>query len=213
MNFSVELKKYIGAIIHHSKKMYLESVVCDMDDLTQAGMLGMMDGLKAFNEEKAKKYKIKKSTFVIRCIRTSIMEEANKFYGPLKIPHTKRLRLNSFKKLHNSGTSSSDIKTTMKMGDDEYIEMIRLAELGGKNTVSIPINLEDDNFEPIADDIFQGFGLDKNEVELLKLRVLDNLSYNKIAQQYNVGKETMRKRIHRILEKIKKGIQNGQTDQ
>jgi len=206
-----EIQNYLGAIIKYSNKMYVESAVTDKDDLMQAGFIGMLNGLDSFSEEKAKLTGTKKTTYVIQCIFNSILQEANKFYGATSLPHNKRLRLNALKKMLNEGTSKEKIKETLEMDDKEFEELSGLIHL--KNSVPISLLLEDEEPTPkdfvteSANDYLKGFGLNDEETQIIKLK-LNGMTYNAIADHYNVSRETMRKRIHKIVSRIKKKIRD-----
>ncbi len=211
-NVEKEVKNYIGAIIKFSNKMYLESPVTDKEDLVQAGFIGMINGLASFSEEKSKIKGAKKTTYVIQCIHNAILQEANKFFGATALPHNKRLKLNSFKKLMNQNKPKEDIKTLLSLSDDEYDEFNNLLQL--KSVVNIDTLSEKDNHsilhidsfeEKIDDTIFKKAGLIDEDVQILKLK-LSGLSYNEIATQYNISRETIRKRIHKALLMVKNSI-------
>ena len=203
-----ELKNYIGAIVKFSKQMYLESTVSDKDDLIQAGTIGMINGLKTFSPERAKAAGTKKTTYVIQCIRNAILQEANRFYGPLSLPHNKRLRLNAFKKLQSRGVSKRDIKTAMKMSDAEYSQLEAIIRVG--QIVPVPEALpSDDDQTMVTHDkhsdlasLLEEVQLDDEEKQLLRFK-LEGMTYSQIAEHYGLSRETMRKRVHKVLEKIR----------
>lgn len=206
LDFDKELKKYISTIHYLAKRMYMESSVCDREDLVQAGMMGMLDGLEHFDEEKAQEKKTKKSTYVIGCIRNAMLEEANKFYGPLRLPHRKKLRLNAFKKMLAEEASEEEIKTAMDMGDNEFHDLLRLLGQSRAGTVQIPHDLEDGRFkEPFdsAKDVFSGKHLTEDEQHILYMRLIQNMTYAEIGAFYGVKRETMRKRVLNILQKLR----------
>lgn len=191
--------------------MYLESSVCDRDDLIQAGMIGMVDGLKKFNKEKATALQTKKSTYVIGCIKNAMLEEANRFYGPLRLPHRKKLRLNTFKKLLNNGDSKEEICDKMNMADKEYDELNKLVAQARRHTVQIPFDLEDINAESpehISHDVFNGKNLTDEEKQILDMRIFQNMTYSEIGKSFNTKRETMRKKVLGILLKIKDELRN-----
>ena len=211
MDFEKELKKYISTIHYFAKRMYVESSVCDKDDLIQAGMIGMLDGLKHFNKDKAKQFKTKKSTYVIGCIRNAMLEEANRFFGPLRLPHRKRLRLNTFKRLLSAGHDKDFICEKMDMNDKEYEEMNKLALHGMKDTVSLPFDLEDvtaDIPADIAYDIFSSFSLNDEEKRILDMRIFQQMSYSDIGKVFGVKRETMRKRYLAVLAKMREELKD-----
>lgn len=206
LDFDKELKKYISTIHYLAKRMFMESPVCDREDLVQAGMIGMLDGLEHFDEDKAQEYKTKKSTYIIGCIRNAMLEEANKFYGPLRLPHRKKLRLNAFKKMLASEVPEQDIKTAMDMGDNEFQDFLRLLGHSGKGTVQIPHDLEDASIgEPFdaAKDLFGSKNLSEDEQHILYMRLIQKMTYSEIGSFYGVKRETMRKRVLNILQKLK----------
>jgi RNA polymerase sigma factor (sigma-70 family) len=204
MNFEVELKNYIGAIRKAANDMYLESNVCDKDDLEQAGILGMISGLNSFSPVRAKAAGTKKTTYVIQCIRNSVMQEANKFYGAVSLPHNKRLRLNSFRKLLNKGLPKEDIKTLLRMSDTEYANLERIAKLGQVNPVPESLvdetRTEDDAAELFS--LLEEVKLTDDERQLLRFK-LEGQTYTQIAEHYGLSRETMRKRVHKVIEKIR----------
>lgn len=202
-----ELKNYIGAIVKFSKQMYLESTVSDADDLIQAGTIGMINGLKTFSPERAAETGTKKTTYVIQCIRNAILQEANRFYGPLSLPHNKRLRLNAFKKLLHRGVSKSDIKTAMKMNEVEFEQLESITLIGRVATISDTLPEEDDSVllsDKQADitSLLEDVQLNDDEKQLLKFK-LEGMTYSQIAEHYGLSRETMRKRVHKVLEKIR----------
>lgn len=208
INIEEELKNYIGAIVKFSKQMYLESSVSDKDDLIQAGTIGMINGLKTFSPERAKQTGTKKSTYVIQCIRNAILQEANRFYGPLSLPHNKRLRLNAFKKLQSRGVSANHIKTVMKMSDTEYDQLERIIRVGQIVPVADALPMEDENGMVHHDQksdltsLLEEVELDDDEKQLLRFK-LEGMTYSQIAEHYGLSRETMRKRVHKVLEKIR----------
>jgi len=211
MDFDKELKKYISTIHYFAKRMYVESSVCDKDDLVQVGMMGMMDGLRYFNKQKSIELNTKKSTYVIGCIRNAMLEEANKFYGPLRLPHRKKLRLNTFKKMVDSGTDKTDICSKMKMSDNEFSDMSRLARQSRKDTILLPIDLEDiKNTEPedIPGDVFSGKNLTNDEKRILDMRIFQNMTYAEVGKSFGVKRETMRKRVLSIFSKIREELKD-----
>lgn len=204
----------MGAIIKYSNKMYLESSVLDKDDLVQAGYIGMLNGLKSFSKDKAKETNTKKTTYVIQCIKNAILQEANRFYGPVTIPHNKRLKLNSFSKMASSGKSKEEIMKKMSITDKEYEELSGLRRF--KNSISLVSVQEED--EPaatsrskeveIAELIDQKrFNLSKEDMDIILCKY-SGMTFNEIADMYNVSRETMRKRVEKIISKIKKKMGN-----
>lgn len=215
MNFDGELKKYISTIHYLAKRMYMESSVCDKDDLVQAGMIGMLDGLHHYDEEKAKSLKTKKSTYIIGCIRNAMLEEANKFYGPLRLPHRKKLRLNAFKRMIADGCSKQEIQTAMDMGDNEYDDLSRLSGHSRRDTVQIPHDLPDINaIEPseTSSDFLNSKSLTEEEQNILYMRLIQNMTYSEIGAVYGVKRETMRKRAKYILDKLKQEITSKENE-
>jgi len=211
LDFNKELKKYISTIHYYAKRMYMESSVCDKDDLVQAGMIGMNDGLEHFSEEKAKLTNTKKSTYVIGCIRNAMLEEANKFYGPLRLPHRKKLRLNTFKKMLVAGCQPDEIKEVMSMGDTEFEDLSKLIMYSGRATLQVPMGLEDrssDMPDESSFDLFTSKNLTDDEQEILRLRILEDMTFAEIGKVYGVKRETMRKRVLAILNKIKAEIKD-----
>jgi RNA polymerase sigma factor (sigma-70 family) len=211
LDFDKELKKYISTIHYFAKRMYFESSVCDKDDLVQVGMLGMIDGLRHFNKQKSTELKTKKSTYVIGCIRNAMLEEANKFYGPLRLPHRKKLRLNAFKKMVDNRVEKSVICKKMKMSDAEFDTMVRLAKQARKDTILLPIDLEDiNNVEPedIPGDVFCGKNLTDDEKNILDMRIFRNMTYAEIGKTFGVKRETMRKRVISIFSKIREELKD-----
>lgn len=211
MDFEKELKNYMGAIVKYSNQMYLESTVSDIDDLMQAGTMGMINGLRSFSEERAAEAGTKKTTYVIQCIRNAILQEANKFYGPLSLPHNKRLRLNAFKKLVHKGVSREDIKTAMKMTDTEYNDLVAITKVA--KVVPVPDTMIDaqsaiENNELDLSSLLEDVDLTDDEKQLLKFK-LSGLTYSQIAEHYGLSRETMRKRVHKVWAKIRKKANNG----
>jgi RNA polymerase sigma factor (sigma-70 family) len=215
LNFDKELNKYISTIHYLAKRMYMESSVCDKDDLVQAGMIGLIDGLEHYNEEKAQTFKTKKSTYIIGCIRNAMLEEANKFYGPLRLPHRKKLRLNAFKRMIASGATDSDIKTSMDMGDNEFDDLKRLAGHSRRDTVQIPHDLADINaMEPseTSCDFLSSKSLTEEEQNIIYMRLIQNMTYSEIGSVYGVKRETMRKRVLAILSKLRQDFKNKENE-
>ncbi len=205
MDIEKELDNYIGAIIKLSNQMYLESNVSDKDDLIQAGTIGMINGLNSFSPARAKAAGTKKTTYVIQCIRNAILQEANKFYGPLSLPHNKRLRLNTFKKLISRGEDKESIKTTMEMTETEYKNLENIIKVG--KIVPIPDSVVDENQKSAEDQhnlsfLLEEVNLTEDERELLKFK-LKGMTYSQIAKHYGLSRETMRKRVHKVFEKIR----------
>lgn len=195
--------------------MYMESSVCDRDDLVQAGMIGMLDGLEHYNAEKAKSLKTKKSTYVIGCIRNAMLEEANKFYGPLRLPHRKKLRLNAFKRMISDGASKEEIQTAMDMGDNEYDDLQRLSGHSRRDTVQIPHDLEDISIpqpSETSSDFLSGKSLTEDEQNILYMRLIQNMTYSEIGAVYGVKRETMRKRVLAILNKLRQDFKNKEDE-
>jgi RNA polymerase sigma factor (sigma-70 family) len=214
MNHKKEMKNYIGAIIKYSNQMYLESPVCDKEDLVQAGFIGMMNGLSSFSEEKSKKTGAKKTTYVIQCIKNAMMQEANKFYGPISIPHGKRLRLNAFKKLFSSGLEKEEIISKLDISEEEYEEFKTLSLIKSSIPLASLLEEEEPSKEDSQDNIdiktsylqdINSLNLNKEEKDILTFKI-SGMSYNDIANFYNVSRETMRQKVHKIFVKIKKSI-------
>lgn len=215
MNIEQEMQNYVGAIIKYSNKMYLESPVCDKDDLVQAGYIGMLNGLKSFSKDKAKKTNTKKTTYVIQCIKNAILQEANKFYGTLTIPHNKRLKLNSFSKMISSGKSKEEIMEKMELSEKEFDELSGLRVLRNNTSLS---SLQEEENEPVEKknqiDITtlidqQLFNLSKEDMNIIVCKY-SGMTYNDIADMYNVSRETMRKRVEKIISKIRKKMDNNE---
>jgi RNA polymerase sigma factor (sigma-70 family) len=212
MNDDEEVKNYIGAIIKLSNQMYIESPVTDKDDLMQAGFIGMLSGLESYSEEKAIEAGAKKTTYVIQCIRNSILQEANKFFGATTLPHNKRLKFNAFKRLKGQDKDKETIKDVLLITDEEYDEfvsfmtlkhVVNIESLAEKDSHSIVKEDENSKLDDIIDiDFFKSFGLPEEDIKILQFK-LNGITYNEIAEYYNVSRETMRKRIHKILLKIK----------
>lgn len=206
MDIEQELKNYLGAIVKYANRMYLESSVSDKDDLIQAGTIGMINGLNSFDPEKAKQTGTKKTTYVIQCIRNAILQEANKFYGPLSLPHNKRLRLNAFKKLLNRGLEASEIKTLMKMSDAEYERLEDIVKIA--DCVAVTHTLVDATSEQEKEDLLallEDMELTDDERQLLRFKI-EGMTYSQIAEHYGLSRETMRKRAHKLFDKIKSRI-------
>ena len=206
MDIEKELNNYLGAIVQYANRMYLESSVSDKDDLIQAGTIGMINGLNSFNPGKAKQTGTKKTTYVIQCIRNAILQEANKFYGPLSLPHNKRLRLNAFKKLLNRGLEASEIKTLMKMSETEFSRLEDIAKIA--DCVAVSHTLVDSSKEELEEEILcilEDMELTDDERQLLKFKI-EGMTYSQIAEHYGLSRETMRKRVHRLFDKIKSRI-------
>jgi len=212
MDKDVEIQNYIGAIIKFSNRMYLESPVTGKEDLVQAGFIGMLSGLDSFSEVKAKETGTKKSTYVIQCIRNSILQEANKFYGATSLPHNKRLKLNALKKMKGQEKSKDEIIVSLEITDEEYEELDDLLQL--KSIVNIDTVSEENNnsmmhidaeHNEFSDSFFLDMGLLEDEIRIIRLK-MSGMTYNEIAEHYNVSRETMRKRIHRAILKIKNGL-------
>jgi RNA polymerase sigma factor (sigma-70 family) len=213
MDFEKEFNKYINTIHFLAKRMYLESSVCDKDDLIQAGLIGMMDGIRSFSEARSIELKVKKSSYVIGCIRNAMLEEANKFYGPLRLPHRKKLRLNAFKKLFNDNTSAEEIKTILRMSDIEYAEMLRLSKQSRNKTIELSSELIDEDSDTyeimsIHDISLKHISLTDDERKILELRINNGLTYDAIGKIFGVKRETMRQRVLNIINKIKKGFKS-----
>ena len=208
MDIEQELEKYIKQIKLYASQMYLESAVSDKEDLEQAGKIGMINGLNSFSVEKAKQAGTKKSTYIIQCIRNAIMQEANKFYGPTSLPHNKRLRLNAFKKLLGRGVEEEDIKTAMKMSDVEFENLMTIVKVG--KVVPVPDSIIDSasaDFDNVTlSSLLEGVDLNDDERQLLAFK-LDGKTYSQIAEYYELSRETMRKRVHKVLEKIRNKVQ------
>lgn len=204
-----EIKNYIGAIKKFAQKMYLESPVVDKDDLIQAGFLGMISGLESFSEEKAKKSGTKKTTYVIRCIHNAILNEANKFYGITALPYNKRLKFNSFKKMYNQNKDKEEIKKNLSVSDKDIEEFISILKFKTISQIESVVEEDNKNFYTLdnLDDIFEpsvfkDYNLSDEDITILKFK-LSGLTYTKIAEYYGVARETMRNRVHQIMEKIK----------
>jgi len=213
MDLDVEIQNYVGAIIKFSNRMYLESPVTDKEDLVQAGFIGMLSGLDSYCEVKAAETGTKKSTYVIQCIRNSILQEANKFFGATALPHNKRLKLNAFKKMMGQQKPRTEIIELLEITDEEFDEFNCLLQL--KSVVNIDTLSEDDNHSMMHideeqnefdDTFFKDIGLLEDEIRIIKLK-MSGLTYNEIAEHYNVSRETMRKRIHKAILKIKSNLQ------
>lgn len=207
MNIEKELQNYIGAIIRLSNQMYLESNISDKDDLIQAGTIGLINGLKSFSAEKAKKSGAKKSTYIIQCIRNAILQEANKFYGPLSLPYNKSLRLTTFKKLFKQGVEPENIKLVLNMDEDEYKQIYSLLDLSKVSELSDSIIDSKSTFnnDPDMSQIWNSIDLSKEEKEILQLK-LSGMTYSKMAEHFSLSRETMRTKVHKILEKIRDKI-------
>jgi len=136
-----ELKKHIGIITKYAKKMYLHSNVSDLDDLIQAGRIGLINGCNAFSPERAKQTGTKLSTYVIQCALNAILQEANKFYAHTSLPHNKRLRLNTYRKHLNNGLSKEEIQKDMQMSDTEFKQLETLNMMRKPKLLSV--NLRD----------------------------------------------------------------------
>ena len=211
MDFEKELKKYISTIHYYAKRMYVESSVCDKDDLVQAGMIGMMDGCRYFNKEKAAELKTKKSTYVIGCIRNSMLEEANRFYGPLRLPHRKKLRLNAFRKMVNNHATKEEILEKLKMSDTEFKDLTRLSLQSRRDTILLPIDIEDFKVvspEEVPGDVFSGKHLSEDEKSILDMRIFQSMTYAEIGKVFGVKRETMRKRVLAIMSKIREELKD-----
>lgn len=213
MNFEKESKNYIGAILKYSNKMYIESPVCDKEDLIQAGYIGMIKGVKSFSEAKAKKSGTKKTTYVIQCIKNAILHEANKFYGATAIPYNKRLKLNNFQKLITDGETKENIIKKLDISSKEYSEYEKILNTikNQKSLSSLSEDKEPYKQEETTENIdikkeLVKMGLSKEEIEIISLRLVGQ-TYTQIATQYNVKRETMRNRILKIINKIKKVLE------
>lgn len=190
--------------------MYTNSSVVDRNDLIQAGMLGLLNGLKSYNPIKSKG--AKKETYILNCIRREMMDEANKFYGPFKIPHEKKLLLNKFIKLFNKKSSKKDIKKILELSDKEYGELLHLSknnnvqQLDNLNLITLP------SFTDDIDSILNSFHIKEYEKQLIKLR-LDGHTYKYIGFVLGFHAETVKQQYNKLLNKIKsiinKRIQNG----
>ncbi len=214
MDLDVEIQNYVGAIIQFSNRMYLESPVTDKEDLVQAGFIGMLSGLTSYSEVRAKETGTKKTTYVIQCIRNSILQEANKFFGATALPHNKRLKLNAFKKMIGQNKPKEEIIEHLEITDEEFEEFNGLLSL--KSVVNIDSLSEDDSHSILHideeqnefdDEFFKNIGMSDDEIRIIKLK-MSGLTYNDIATHYNVSRETMRKRIHKAILKIKNNLKN-----
>ena len=174
--------------------------VIDRDDLVQSGLIGILNGLKTYDPKKARGFK--KTTYILKCIRAEMMEEANKFYGPFRLPHEKKLSLNKLCKLLNKQYSKEDIKKSLSLSEKEYEEILSII----KSCSSIQ-NIEEcllpaKTTKASIDDTINNLPLSKEEIELLKYRI-DGYTYSEIASFMNSHKETVRNKFLKLLSKIK----------
>lgn len=197
--------------------MFVESSVCDKDDLEQAGVIGMIHGLNSYNPDKAKKTKTKKTTYVIQCIRNQILQEANKFLGGVSVPYNRRLKLNKLRKLLSENNSKADVIRIMKITEKEFNTLIQIAntfKIWYDSTIHTAMMPAHDDFEERINEeyeraelntVIESSCLNEQERQIVKLK-LDGLTFQQMAEHFSLCRETIRKKWHAILDKLKKNV-------
>lgn len=184
--------------------MCLNSSVVDKNDLMQAGLYGLMKGLKSFNPQKSKGSQ--KSTYLIHCIKREIMDEANKFYGPFRLPHAKKLKLNKFARYFTKHDPRDFIKSKLSLSDKEFDEFANLIKFGLKQT-----QIDNDEvfyvpeFYEQIDDLLKILTLSDYEIKIFKLK-LEGHSFKEISKLHGFHVETVRKNYIKLILKLKKNI-------
>jgi len=197
-----DIEQYIGAVYSFSKRMYYSNNVIDTDDLIQAGFIGLLSGIRSFKRGKG----TKKSTYVIWCIRRAIMEEANKFYGPFKIPHAKKLLLNKFIKLVAKNATKAQIVKQLELSNNDYELFTNL--LGKDITIEIPLTLVDSvKYSDHLEDILS-INLSNIDKQILGFR-LNNYTYANIALITKLEESEVKSRYLKVLERIKESMADG----
>lgn len=194
-----ELQNYLGAVIFFSKKMYFNSSVISHEDLMQAGVIGLINGLRSYNPKKSKGSK--KETYIISCIRREMMEEANKFYGVFKIPHPKKLTLNKFINMNDKNSSKEEIIKQLGLSEKEYGDLLMLSTKGDSSELTEAVE-DDFKFDLSLETVLNELNLSDKEKELLTLK-LDGHTYKYIGKRFGAHKETVRTQYLKLIKRIK----------
>lgn len=196
----------MAAVISFASKTYTNSPVVDDSDLMQAGVIGLINGLRSYDPKKSKGSK--KSTYILHCIKREMIEEANKFYGPFRLPNIKKLNLNKLTKLlEENKLSKKEIITTLGISNREYEELLKIAPHKESSKISSEI-VEKQNtpyVEPI-EELLEVYELSDMEKNIVALR-LNGYTYKFISQKFGLSEETIRQRHIKILSKIRGKIE------
>lgn len=198
---AAEINNYLAAIIHFSHKMYVNSPIIDKEDLMQAGMVGLINGLNGYDKKKSNG--AKKSSYIIRCIRSEMMDEANKFFGVFRLPHAKKLKLNKF---YKQGMTKDKLIKELSLSNKEYNELYNLVCISTINESTSMIDIEKiidskdgDNFQKLLSEL----NLTEKERNLLSLRGA-GYTFNEIGNILGLDTSVARNQFVLLVKKIRK---------
>lgn len=199
---AAEVNNYLAAIIHFSHKMYVNSPIIDKEDLMQAGMVGLINGLNGYDKKKSNG--AKKSSYIIHCIRSEMMDEANKFFGVFRLPHAKKLKLNKFFK---QGMTKEKLIKDLSLSAKEYNELYNLVQISTINEITSNTDIEKiiDKKSNINDfqKLLVELNLTEKERTLLSLRGA-GYTFNEIGNILGLDTSVARNQFFSLIKKIKK---------
>jgi RNA polymerase primary sigma factor len=208
----------------------------ELDDLIQAGRLGLIEAARRFNPQKSKKKSIKFSTYAFNWINKYMVEEYLRARFPIHIPEKKLRKLNASNRIYHTLERElvrepkydelvSRIKAKLCITVKEAEEVTRILALG-ERIYSLDQTIADDSDTTFADTLESPYRVEDTLDDLLpeelsgvlstltpfEKRILEvrfgigtgqASSFEKIAQEYNVSKETIRRKEIKAFRKLR----------
>lgn len=197
------LDQFKPFINKEAAKFSKASSVCDINDLRQAGYIGLLFAHEHFDKSKGVKW----STYAIKCIRNAIITESIKFLKTLTLPKGAAFHFHKINKLLKDGNSVADISDKLSLSIVYVKDICRLIQINERDVIhnfgDIESNI-DNNFIDEINDAFDN--LTNQEKLILKLKTTHTL--NEVGEKLGISREWARIKYRNILEKLVVFISN-----
>ncbi len=189
-----DIHEFDGFINRKAAKFANASSICDINDLRQAGYVGLLSAQRNFDIQKGSNWKSYAST----CINNAIITESVRFLKSITVSPKTALTYYKVRKLKMC-YSDEEIKDILSLSDEYYQTIQRLIVNLDNDTInSNKLKYNKNNISDIRT-IYDS--LKKEEKNILKLR-RKKCTFAQIGKSYNKSYEWARLKYKSITSKI-----------
>lgn len=197
------LEEFTGFINKEASKFRRYSSVCDINDLKQAGYIGLISAYNNFNGGDKKVRRV----YFMTAIRNAILTEGMKFLPIFTMPKIASFDYSKVQGMLDSKLTKKEIKKCLNR-NDKYVKNLQMAAQAAKSVHSYadPYGEDTETMDYVIDIMAEYNALSKKDKEFLDMCV--KMKFSDINKECRKHNEWSRVRFNKIMDKFNKVIKD-----
>lgn len=160
--------------------------VVDYQDLQQVGAMAVVTALQSYDPSQGSL-----PSYIRRCIRNALLEQANIFNGVFTVDEKVRRRGNQVRKMRRSGMSDEEIMSGLGIKTRAtFLSLVELVDSHAVDIEHVEVSADSTLDEKSIMKMLIEIGLSKIEIKFVDLTI-NNYSMDAIAEQMQLSRSTL----------------------